>query len=191
MRGLTGAQRSSFPRYSRLKFEIFLQTLSHFSITILKISGMLCIYVRSEREVINIMKHDIPEISFSGDKKKMTASIAATKNKTCTLYTRMCVCVCVWTLSLYLCVWVCVCVYVYQVHDGVAPPSWNIYVFQEGSPLVYKACMHLVRVPSCPGLAAPPTWARTQIRLGLWPKSGLGSDQNHIWLGYIDTCTDI
>ena len=70
MRGLTGAQRSSFPRYSRLKFEIFLQTLSHFSITIFKISGMLCIYVRSEREVINITKHDIPEISFSGDKKR-------------------------------------------------------------------------------------------------------------------------
>ena len=90
----------------------------------------------------------------------------------------MCVCVCV-TIDnghclciIYVCVGVCM--YVYQVHDGVAPPSW-IYVFQEGSPLVYKACMHLVRVPSCPGLG---------------PKSGLGSDQNHIWLGYIDTCTD-
>ena len=91
------------------------------------------------------------------------------------IHTHVCVCVCVCVCVtidnghclciIYVCVGVCM--YVYQVHDGVAPPSWNIYVFQEGSPLVYKACMHLVRVPSCPGLAAPPTWARTQIRLGL------------------------
>ena len=54
-------------------------------------------------------------------------------------------------------------VYMYLVHDGVAPPFWNIY-FPWGSPFVYKACMHLVRVSSYPGLSAPPTWARIQIR---------------------------
>ena len=75
------------------------------------------------------------------------------------------------------------CVNMYRVHDGVAPLSWNIL---EGSPFVYKACMHLVRAPSCPGLKTSPTWGRTQIRLGLtqigfgrWPKSNLASDRHY------------